>query len=271
MAAVATLLRAEDGSFLVCDAVLDAQHEATCDVTEHAIEDGSSISDHVVRKPFSMSMTLVATQTPIYSRYPGTDGVSGLTPTPQSLSVRTTSQGRQTTELQIRKSNGQQLNVAAAISAVGGLLRKAVGLGDPTAIDGVLAKPAEPKPLTVTVLTTDTPQDRVGDFHQILLNFLTTATRLTVVFKGREYPDLVLTSVTRSDAAGQGGRATFPIQLRQVLTVETKQVNLPKVPAQKSKKDLGAKGGEYGPPLPPEPAARLTSTLASTADLATGG
>jgi hypothetical protein len=40
----------------------------------------------------------------------------------------------------------------------------------------------------------------------------------------------VLTSVARTDAAGQAGRASFEVQLKQIATVETKTVKLPPVP-----------------------------------------
>lgn len=271
MAATPTVLKQSDGGgFLVCDAVLDASIEAQVEVTEHAIEDGSSISDHAIRKPMQLSLTLVCTQTPIYAQYPGTDGTTGLTPTSQELPLRdVAAPGKQTTQLQVREKQGIQLNVAAALVAVSGLLKRATG-GGGLSVEGRKQGSVGSRTVSVTVLASDSPQDRLGDFHKVLLTWLTTQTRLTVQFKGQEYSDLVLTSVTKSDAAGQGGRSTYPVVLRQVFTVATKEVPLPKVPAQKTKSSQGAKGGEYGPPLPPAQEARLTSTLASTAD-AVGG
>lgn len=268
MAQVPTVITASTG-FLVCDAVIDAQFEQQVEATEHAIEDGSVITDHLVRKPQTLSMTLVATQTPLAANLgPSTTGMSvqGVT-----VQLRSTSKpGRQQTKLQIRQRQGVQLNVGAAVSAGLGALKRAVGAGDPDSVDGMKAGTPSSGSFTVQALAADTPSDRVNDFFSLLLGFALSGERLKIAFKGLEYENFVLTSVTKSDSAGQGGKSTFPVTFKQILTVQTKQVALPKVPAQKQTKDLGAKGGQYGPPLPPAESERLKSTLASTADAVTG-
>lgn len=97
------------------------------------------------------------------------------------------------------------------------------------------------KTLQVQVLTPGAPIARVNEFHAALANLLATATPCIVTVKGRSYTDLVLINVSRTDSAGQAGRATFSVQFKQIATVETKTVQLPAVPKAKAPKQQNAK------------------------------
>lgn len=233
-----TLIRHADG-FLVCDAVSDFEFESTLEFTEQPIDDGSTISDHAVRKPQRLSLTLVQTQTP--SRV-----IDGFSRQSQPLTVQSVTYGKQKVDLKIQPKKGVQFNAAAAISAGVGALKKAVS-GAPS-IEGLKVLPKAPKSLSVTVLKADADVDRIHEFFEQLLKLQTAVAPLTISFKGRDYSNFMLESVRKQDKPGQLGKSSFPVTFKQIRTVATKQVSLPAVPKAKAKKERGV---QYGPPPPP--------------------
>lgn len=54
-----------DGGVLVADMLQESTATDASELTQYAIEDGSLISDHVVRQPQTLALTLVQTETPI--------------------------------------------------------------------------------------------------------------------------------------------------------------------------------------------------------------
>lgn len=244
-----------EGGALVFDAVLDSSAVHALELTEFPIEDGSSAADHAIRKPVQLSLTLCSTQSPI--------GLApGFSVQSRELIVRSVSLGKQSTELKIAQKRGVQLNVAAAISTVGGALLSAAS--GATAIDGVKVEGATPRGFSIKALAADAPVDRVGEFYAELLRLQAAVTRLTLSFKGQSYPNLVLVSVTKTDSPNEFGRSKFPVELRELRTVVTRQVQLPAVPRAKKKKDLGAKP-------PATPAASEQQVRQSIADMAIFG
>ncbi len=231
-----------EGGALVFDAVADASFSHEFEFTDLPVEDGSTISDNMIVKPRKASLTLVSTQTPI-SATPGFS-VQG-----RSLTVQSVSYGKQSTKLDVAKKRGVQLNVANAIAAVGRALTSAVA--GVSSIEGLKVLPPSAKGFSVKVLAADAPVDRVGEFYDALLKLALSATRLRLTFKGRDYPNLVLTSVTKQDAKLEVGRSVFAVELLELRTVVTRQVSLPAVPRAKAKKVLGVAGEQFGPPPPP--------------------
>lgn len=229
----ATVIRFADG-VLICDGVLDSSADAEFEYTEHPIDDASVISDHKVDKPRRLTMTLTCTDSPIKA----TDGFSVQD---MPLTIESATYGRQTSKLKIQPKAGIQLNVSAAIGAIGNALAKAVGNGPPTEIEGLAVKAKQPQALSITVLAADTPVDRIHEFYERLLQLALAGSELTITFKGRDYARMRLTSVGKTDAPGEVGRSKFPVAFKEIRTVTTKQVKLPKVPQAKAKKDLGAK------------------------------
>lgn len=238
-----------DGGVLVADMVADASIVDANELTQYAVEDGSLISDHVIRQPRSMSLTLVQTETPISE-------VQGFAMALQTLGYETRALGQQTQTLQIPKSEFRPAPLLALGEAARGLL-----FGKPSnelRVTGLDASgPLVRRELKVHVLSPGAPRDRVNEFYSQLLSLLETATPVIVTLKGASYIDLVLTSVTRTDAAGQFGKGSFAVELRQIATVETKTVELPPVPASKKPKQLGAKPAKEATPGQEELASEL--------------
>lgn len=225
-----------DGGVLVADLVEEATITDASELTQYAVEDGSLISDHVIRQPRKLSLRLVQTETPIVE-------TSGFSLALQALGYEQRPEGKQTVTLPVRQSEFRP----APLMALSGALRSLLFGGGPVkevSITGADAsRPLAPKELKVHVLSPGAPADRVNLFYANLLSLLETATPVLVTLKGASYIDLVVTSVSRTDAGGQTGKASFTVELQQIATVETKTVDLPPVPKSKAPKQLGARVG----------------------------
>ena len=70
----------ENGELLEIDATISEDHKASAQATTHEIEDGSDISDHIVKKGITLSLTGIISDDPIniYSTMLGTaSGITG--------------------------------------------------------------------------------------------------------------------------------------------------------------------------------------------------
>jgi hypothetical protein len=222
-----------DGGFLVADLLLDSSVDDSTELTRYPIEDGSLISDHVIRQPRTMSLTLVQTETPLTE-------VTGFARAVQSISYQERPAAQQSNTVPIRPSEFRPAPLLALGDAVKGLLfgappteLKVAGQRSDAALAG--------KSLKVHVLAAGAPVARVNEFHGQLLGLLESAAPVIVTVKGNPYVDLVIVGVKRTDAAGQVGKATFAVELQQIATVETQTVDLPPVPKSKAPKQAGPK------------------------------
>ena len=223
-----------DGGALVADLLQDSTVTDASELTQYAVEDGSLISDHLIRQPQTLSLTLLQTETPISE-------TTGFARVLQSLGYQERPSATQQGTAPIRQSEFRPAPLLALSGAVQSLL-----FGGPDKqIKWTGLKSDEPlagKSLQVHVLAAGAPLARVNQFHQALLDLLLQGVACIVTVKGKSYVDLVLTSVARTDAPGQTGKASFKVDFKQIATVETKNVTLPPVPKAKAPK-----------PRPPQP------------------
>lgn len=223
-----------EGGVLVADLVQEATITDTSELTQYAVEDGSLIADHIIRQPRTLALTLVQTETPISE-------TSGFARAMQALTYQTRTAGQQTVTVPVRQSEFRPAPLMALSAGIQSLLFGG-GPAKEVRVTGLKADTAlTSKDLKVHVLSAGAPVARVNEFHANLLSLLDTATPVFVHVKGATYIDLVFTSVTRTDASGQAGKASFRVELRQISTVETKTVDLPPVPKAKGAKQAGAK------------------------------
>jgi hypothetical protein len=167
--------------------------ERTAEVTEHSVESGAKISDHVVINPETLSLELVVTQTPVTE-------VSGM--------------GRSNLELNVRPSQ----------FVPGGFL--ALSSGVRAAVSSLLTK--EKQPVAVNTLqATGGDKDRIADAHDQLIRILSNALPVTVNFKGRIYSDYLLTRVTLTSNPGEFGMGRFTVDAQSIRTVTGEKVQLP--------------------------------------------
>lgn len=225
-----------DGGVLVADMVQDSTVTDASELTQYAIEDGSLISDHMIRQPQTLSLSLVQTETPISE-------TAGFTRVLQALGYEQRPAATQQGTAPIRQSEFRPAPLLALTGAAQSLL---FGGPDKQVKWTGLKSDAPPagKSLQVHVLAAGAPLSRVNEFHDALLRLLVQATPCIVTFKGTSFIDLVLISVTRTDSQGQAGKASFKVDFKQIATVETKTVDLPPVPKAKAPKQQAAKPAE---------------------------
>lgn len=155
-----------------------------------------------------MTLNLVQTQTPIRE-------TSGFALALRALGYEERPAGTQTKTVPIRQSEFRP----APLLALGGAVRSLLFGAPPkelsvTGLDA--SRPLAARELKVHVLAAGAPIDRINEFYEQLLSLLETATPVIVTFKGASHIDLVVTSVTRTDAAGQAGKASFAVELQQI-------------------------------------------------------
>lgn len=258
-----------DGGVLVADMLQEATTTDASDLTQYAIEDGSLISDHIIRQPQTLSLTLVQTETPIKE-------VAGFARVLQQLTYAVRSTGTQQGQAslgsvnetaqpgsapvrqpELRPTSLLALSAAAQALLFGGAPKEIrwTGLGKPSETNTELKwaglksdGDVTQKSLQVQVLAAGAPVARVNQFHEALLTLQRTATPCIVTVKGHSNADLVLTSVTRTDEQGKLGRASFTVQFKQIATVETQTVKLPPVPKAKAVKNQKKSEAEEATP-----------------------
>lgn len=224
-----------DGGALVADMVGDFNAEDTGELTQHAIEDGSDIADHFIFRPRALTLTLVQTESPIE-----TDVKGGFTPQTVNLEHATRPAGRQKVTVPI----AQPVFRPTSLLALTGAVQSALFGGPPKTltIEGLKADGAvSAKPFSVTALAANADKARINEFYDVLLSLFEGVVPLTVTVKGRSYPDMIITSVTRSDGPGTVGKANFTVSLSRLATTQTRTVELPPVPAATAKASRGGK------------------------------
>jgi hypothetical protein len=223
-----------DGGALVADMLAEASAEQALELSQYALEDGSTINDHAVMQSRRMTLTLVQTESPIAP-------IAGFTQVSQELSYPVRAKETQTTTLNVRKKEFRPTSLLALTSGV----REALFSGGPISVTGMKADGAvEQAPLKVTVLAAGADVGRVNEFHTQLVALLETVTPVVITVKQRSYPSMIITGVTRTDSAGQFGAARFTVTLQQVSTAETKIVDLPPVPQATAKVNKGKADGK---------------------------
>lgn len=189
------------------DAALRIGHDGRATVTEHPVEEGSDVSDHVRADNDRLTIDAVITNTPIVvpvsavgSPQVGFDGVS-MEPEAVTLDLP---------EPPLR------LNVAGLVGA---------------AIDLIRGKPE----VTATVLAASGDFDRVRAVDARLRELKDTGSPVLVLTSLRDYDGMLITSYA---AAKEGESLRVSLQLQKVRVVETQSVTAP--PEQRPRRGRGA-------------------------------
>lgn len=257
---------ASDGSTqtLDVDVVMAAVDRRTAKMTDHVVETGATITDHVVVQPEMLSLDLLVTQTPIQ---PG-DGMRAGT---LSLEASTQRSQAKTYPLEIPPNNFQpggflliSQGVRSVISAGINLITGAAGGGPQMAGSDYTVEAGTIQ--AANVLQADSPTDRVAAVHDRLVEILTGALLVTVSFKGVLYVDYILTQVELTQAAGHG---RFKVEARALRTVTGTTAALPS-PADFRAKASVKKGAKPTKTPDPDPTKKATSWAKRAVNAAAG-
>lgn len=215
---MAVYLLPDDSSSLIVsfDLTISEGHEATAEVTEHPVETGSNISDHIRTNPESLNLELYVTDTPI-TDLGGRGGIS-------------------TVEITIP-------TYEAPLAPTPGALFRLAGDAIGAVVDAITGGPA---PIRAQVLSFPEPFDRVKEIHTTLLDLWLRKVPSSVVTSTKTYDSMALTSVSLPRT--EPGGATFSLSLKQIRTVTTGSVKAPK-PAEKRGTPAQSKGGQAGKPV----------------------
>lgn len=171
------------------DATMSETHDSASEVTEHPVEEGSAITDHVRRQPFTFTCEVYITNTP--SEELGRGSTKSYTLTLPQPPV--------------------QVNLSNAVGAVASAIK-----------DKVLGPPP---PLTIQVLTFDEKMDRVKETYETLLLLQSKAVTMAVVTSVKQYEKMVLVNIglPRTELGG----ASFNLSFKQIRVVQTETVAAP--------------------------------------------
>lgn len=199
------------------DIVADLSDDRQTEVTEHAIENGSAISDHVRQTPDTLTVTLKQSQTPIKADEP-------------FKSVRL-----EQVPIEVRESLFQPGGFLAITRAAGAALDAGVSL---------LTGSNSGSPTSVLALNTQSGIDRIAEIHDALISLRQAATTAELQFLNRRYTNMILRSLsyTRSGSAQVG---VFGLTFRQIATVSSATTELPD-PVSLRMKEQQSKGSKPG-------------------------
>lgn len=239
------------------DAVLSERHDITSTITEHPVEQGTNIADHVRPDPVVINIQGVITQTPIVAV--GTDGWSR---TPQILGPGEYN----IVQAQPKDAPGTAPPVISppqpplgALLSLNGIINAASNalFGDGTfTLQQSLDRNTLPdQQYHATVDTRTDNRNFIAEALATLIQLRDQATLCRVVAPHNSYKNMVLNKVALSRASSEAGKATFDLTLQEIRIVQTATVAAPKpsitraAPPQKQ-------GNQ--PPVPP-PATPQTS------------
>jgi hypothetical protein len=184
------------------DAVVRETHSTGAQVTDHFVEKGINVADHVRPNAERLAVEAMVTNTPI---------------TPKSTHMRgaeMTEQAKTITVEEHQKAGGVDIKIQRSYSA------------------RVLQSSAQ----------FDRVRDIYADIKDIVDNSRVVSVRATVGGGLRDYDNMILTSLTNPRDASSGSGQAFNFEVVKLRTVETRKVNAPapkqrKQRGKKSKKE----------------------------------
>lgn len=202
----------DSGKFHVVpvDIVTGHEDDRSAEVTSFPVEKGANVNDHVIHQPDTLTLEVCQTQTPFPS--PARPG-----------SIFTAAKGFATKPI--------ELDVRESLFKPGGLLALSTGIGSviSSGLQALgLSKPEPALKAHVFVSPTpDTPIDRIGELHDKLIEIKQNARLCKVVYRGKVYPDYIMTRVRWTTAKGEVGLGRFSLSFQTLRTVETATAELP--------------------------------------------
>lgn len=246
------------------DVVMATTDKRTAKLTDHVVEDGSVITDHVVIMPESLTLELVVSQTPIKAE--------GFAPAPVNLNASAQKLDIKQYPIDVRPSQFQPGGFLFLSSGLRSLVSNVPLLGallgggskSVSSMQGSAANVAASS-FSVQTLQATTPADRVIAVHDQLIDILDNVLLVTVSFKGRLFVDYLLTEVELQQTAGKAGIGKFRVEARAFRTVTGTTVQLPD-PADFRALPNTNKGNKAGTTPDPDPSKGMKSIAAHTAD-----
>lgn len=223
------------------DGTVRELHSSQLVVTEHPVEKGANVSDHVRKQLAHLVCEAMITNHPIKMPTSGMGGVGG------GVSGRDLQwNAREETRQQRSITFPSRFDLPVGVPILGAVAQ-GTGLLDTTETVTVQtrAETDAADGATAQVLQFDGPFDRVRNVYEELLGFQDNATLLTIHTTIREYENMILQNLTAPREVKDGKAITFSFDLKEIRFVTSQTVKAPldkkKTP---SKANLGAKSTE---------------------------
>jgi hypothetical protein len=189
---------------LEIDATTNEQHDATNTVTDHPVEKGANIADHVRPDPDVLSVTGTISNTPIHLPK---DHNGGAREASSFISASWKGSDSRGTAHGVTKTLGDlPLPIPHLIAAI------PIGGGDEAHIGRVVPGGQS----GANVKTFSTPFDRVKDCDQALLKIRNDGTLCRVITDLRTYEDMAITSYSVPRTPEQGDALVFTIAFKHI-------------------------------------------------------
>lgn len=239
------------------DVVMSTTDKRTAQLTDHVVETGSVVTDHIVLRPETLNFELLVTQTPMF----GPD----VAVTQLPISVRTNELTRARLAIKVRPSQFQPGGFLALTTGLRSVIASVLGGAEtPSTAQGSTVN-QQTQTLQASVLQAPQDIDRVARAFDTLVKILNTGLLVTVSFKGRIYPNYVLTTVELSQGRGESGCGRINVELRSFRTVKGIDVVLPD-PADFRALPKNTKGNTPTVTPSPDPSKKAKSLFARGTD-----
>lgn len=199
-------------AFMTVEMVTNEVHELSAILTEHPVEEGQNVTDHIRRVPDCVTLEVFVSNTPLQDQRGSIENIT----------------------LSYPKIPGPPLlSPGGLFGAVGGAVRDILG--------SAASAP------NATVLTFPAPFDNVADILTKLRFVLDTGARVQLYTPHWAYDSMVLTDLKKNRAPDDGDGARLTLSFKQIRIVTSKTVKAP-VPLEVRAKKSIAKGGQTPTP-----------------------
>lgn len=239
MAAIFYQIESGQTVFMEFDATLAETHDSASDITQHPIEDGSVVTDHVRPRQDLLSLNVFISNHPLSLQLSHVDARDALEDFPQGfllpegsrqpvqLAVPQTSRRSGPASLISPASNGFFERVALPdlpLVTGGGAAAQFVVPGQWQAQDVVQAQP-EVQEISTSQFSEGF--DRVRQMYEQFLLLQRTGQLLTVVTRIREYENMVIESMSSPRDSSNANSLAISVSFRQVRIVQSQNVEVP--------------------------------------------
>lgn len=229
---------------IAVDATLRQQHSAPSTVTDHPVETGSNISDHIRPEPDTLTLEGIISNTPI--RWPD-DHVGESEPETRTITVSLPGYDSRSTVTGASRTIGDVVptNLPPGAPRPGHFVSDIpVGFSDTAQI----GQDVQSRTLTAQVLSYTLEFNRVQACYDDLLRLRNDRVLCTVVTSLRTYEQMGITTFDVPREAANGDALRFSISFKHVRFGSTKNEPLPLIPVKKVNKGTATKeekdGGE---------------------------
>jgi hypothetical protein len=225
----------EDGQefFIEVDAVTREAHQMPNDVTDHPVETGSNISDHIRPQPNTLTLDCVISNAP---HYLPADHVGGATWVATDVRVDISTPSTRA-EVEVADTAPRLSNIVRTVPLSGAGNALSVGLSSLVPIGPnrkvQVGQDATSRSITARVEGPSQQFDRVQDVLVELIALREGGTLLRIANTLNTYGNMAITLLEFARSSGGADNLTFTLSLKQITIVSTETVAVPVLPTKR--------------------------------------